>query len=328
MTPVQILKGTYRWNDTLTRIPTDDVWGLDFTSELVDGDVTTKFTFNRLRNQGNYIQFYVTNSENVATYSLNDTYIDVYNLSTNTWEWELQDFTVLYPVTYDETFGNWFNNNVTAISVEPEPEEPDEPDTPAETNTIKKGTYRFNDVLVFPVEKFEGGASLEFLLPDIYADNAINVYGHQIGIAGEGGYGQMGYNITTSADPDIYGLLIYDSKNGLGWNAANNQLPAFPLGYGQTITVTEDTDVDATSATWFNTNTKPYTDTPDTPDTPDTDITVDSITAKLQNLINKANTTTGKSDTDITSGVNRLIAGYGRGGGTSYEEYNGEVVIS
>lgn len=45
--------------------------------------------------------------------------------------------------------------------------------------------------------------------------------------------------------------------------------------------------------------------------------TADSVKAKIQSLIAKANTTTGKSDTDLTSGVNSLIAGYGQGGGST-----------
>lgn len=46
----------------------------------------------------------------------------------------------------------------------------------------------------------------------------------------------------------------------------------------------------------------------------------DAVPLKLRNLIHKANTTTGKSDIDLTSGVNSLIEGYGSGGGGSSEE--------
>ena len=43
----------------------------------------------------------------------------------------------------------------------------------------------------------------------------------------------------------------------------------------------------------------------------------DVVKVKIQNLINKANATTGKNDTDLTSGVYNLVQGYGSGGGSS-----------
>lgn len=42
--------------------------------------------------------------------------------------------------------------------------------------------------------------------------------------------------------------------------------------------------------------------------------TADSVKAKLQGLIDKANSTTGESDTDLTAAVGRLIEGYGSEG--------------
>lgn len=46
----------------------------------------------------------------------------------------------------------------------------------------------------------------------------------------------------------------------------------------------------------------------------------EAVPLKLQSLIHKANTTTSKRDTDLTSGVNSLIEGYDSGGGGSSEE--------
>lgn len=43
--------------------------------------------------------------------------------------------------------------------------------------------------------------------------------------------------------------------------------------------------------------------------------TADSVKYKLQELINQANTATGKTDADLTAAVGRLIAGFGQGGG-------------
>lgn len=42
-------------------------------------------------------------------------------------------------------------------------------------------------------------------------------------------------------------------------------------------------------------------------------VTTDSIKSKIQNLISKANETTGNTDSDLTSSVESLIEGYGHG---------------
>lgn len=42
--------------------------------------------------------------------------------------------------------------------------------------------------------------------------------------------------------------------------------------------------------------------------------TADSVKAKIQSLISKANSKTGRTDTDMTTAVNALISGYGQGG--------------
>lgn len=46
--------------------------------------------------------------------------------------------------------------------------------------------------------------------------------------------------------------------------------------------------------------------------------TPDSIKTQIQNLISTANTTTGKSDTNLTTAITSLISGYG-GGGDDYD---------
>lgn len=47
-----------------------------------------------------------------------------------------------------------------------------------------------------------------------------------------------------------------------------------------------------------------------------------NIKEKLENLISKSNTTTEKSDTNMTDCVNSLIEGYGQGGGSDLDIYN------
>lgn len=49
-------------------------------------------------------------------------------------------------------------------------------------------------------------------------------------------------------------------------------------------------------------------------------VTADSVKAKIQSLIAKVNAATGKNDTDLTSGVNALIEGYGAGSDNEYKE--------
>lgn len=43
--------------------------------------------------------------------------------------------------------------------------------------------------------------------------------------------------------------------------------------------------------------------------------TADSVVAKIRGLISRANAKTGTTDADLTSAVDRLIGGYGQGGG-------------
>ena len=43
--------------------------------------------------------------------------------------------------------------------------------------------------------------------------------------------------------------------------------------------------------------------------------TIDSVLTKIRNLISRSNTTTGRTDSDLTNMVNALIDGYGKGGG-------------
>jgi hypothetical protein len=49
--------------------------------------------------------------------------------------------------------------------------------------------------------------------------------------------------------------------------------------------------------------------------------TADSVKAKLQGLIDKSNATTGNTDADLTTAVDALVAGYGKGGGGSLDGY-------
>ena len=49
-------------------------------------------------------------------------------------------------------------------------------------------------------------------------------------------------------------------------------------------------------------------------------VTVEALKQKIQALIDKANSTTSKSDVDLNSGVNSLIEGFGRGEATPFTD--------
>lgn len=48
--------------------------------------------------------------------------------------------------------------------------------------------------------------------------------------------------------------------------------------------------------------------------------TTETVKTQIQSLIDSANATTGKQDTNLTDGVNALIKGYGQGSGSSSRE--------
>ena len=54
--------------------------------------------------------------------------------------------------------------------------------------------------------------------------------------------------------------------------------------------------------------------------------TADSVKAKIMGLIDAANRTTGRNDTDLTSAVNALIKGYGQSGSKA-QAILGEAII-
>lgn len=56
--------------------------------------------------------------------------------------------------------------------------------------------------------------------------------------------------------------------------------------------------------------------------------TPNSVKTKIQGLIDVANKTTGKRDTNLTSGVNSLIKGYGQQGGTTPDNSEMEALFA
>ena len=167
--------------------------------------------------------------------------------------------------------------------------------------TIKKGTYRFNDVLTYSADL---EANIEFTSTDLAGveGTKIAVY-YDESLSG----GSIGVNFTASMGGTTSTLPVYVSTEGNYWNTLYNlSSGTYSKGLGQVITVTEETEVDEDFATWFTENTEAVSTEPETP-------TAESVKAKIQSLINKANTTTGKSDTDLTGAVLSLAEGYGVG---------------
>ena len=131
--------------------------------------------------------------------------------------------------------------------------------------------------------------------------------------------------ITTLSGCEIYvddtsAITAYVAVDNAYWDSqymltlVNEELDLPELkGWGQTFTITADTVVeDDTFATWFTENTEPVALT---------------VKEKIKILIAKANFATGNSDTDLTSGVNALIEGYGQGG-EAVPEWNEDYTLS
>lgn len=196
--------------------------------------------------------------------------------------------------------------------------------------TIKKGTYRFNDnpilnvdltirlpLYIVPVATAIGDITCETLTHLGANSNAI--------IFTKGGSpfnGYVGEDLisTTMISPYSNGEWVFKYLDSSYQEATlPSELNAQGV-FGRVITVLEDTVTDDVSSTWFNANAIAQTE--ETKETP----TADSIKAKIKNLIAKANSTTGKNDTDLTSGVNSLIEGFGSG--ETLPEWEGLYMIA
>ena len=167
--------------------------------------------------------------------------------------------TVPYDQQVDASAGKWFSTYTTRESVLDDSgstEDGSFGETPEyKENTIYAGTYRWNDVIA----RIEH----DFNIPIKFQCEPVIIEGIEI---------RDYIGIMTYFDDDVFRLVyitadeynnipvpVYetslsgDSKN---WNAANIQYTdSFPQGFGQTFTITEDTEVDDTFYTCFTSNT-------------------------------------------------------------------------
>lgn len=135
--------------------------------------------------------------------------------------------------------------------------------------TIKRGSYRWNDSPAFPPFELTT-AGVKIPIP-ISCDTITIEEGDDTFVVGTfetlviGGTTDILIIAYYDNDLDLpFG--IYSSIEGVGWNGLSDEFNGiFPQGYGQIFTVTEDTDVDDTFATWFTANTEPVVDDPTTP---------------------------------------------------------------
>lgn len=125
--------------------------------------------------------------------------------------------------------------------------------SPSET-MIKAGQYRFSDAPTFPIEETQIAANVNFSLPNINNDE-VEVYGNGISFLAGEGQGAIALSFTTSADPNTNSVIVYSSESENGWNLAHEQYPFYPLGFGQTFTITANTEVNPAFLSWFNANT-------------------------------------------------------------------------
>lgn len=161
---------------------------------------------------------------------------------------QYQTITVTDDTSVGADFYDWFNDNT-------------EPGV--ENNVIKAGTYRFNDVPTINSDVNRLGSLLAISLPFsiVVDDGGITIVDEPAYFKGL----SVGYNPNIIQYVDIDNSAVaYYFEGEPGWDILylsaiyeygvdNPKLK----GYGQTITVLEDTEVDETFATWFTENTEP-----------------------------------------------------------------------
>lgn len=237
-------------------------------------------------------------------------------------------FTVNEPLEVDdEAAFTWFTSNTQML--------------------IKAGTYKWNDDTTPPSTSLEGvDIPLKFTIPSfnlvsseyngVITCDELSVLWYTGLIISDVQFFNIAYTKQDNSPISLYlnnekiveviGIapMKLDSENRVAWKPyvmINGQSTMTDLttlvgdgamGYGQIITVTEDQYVPTNFGLWAVENGQEYSE-----ETEETTPTADSVKAKIQSLIAKANNTTGKSDTDLTSGVNSLIAGFGQGGSCS-----------
>jgi hypothetical protein len=188
--------------------------------------------------------------------------------------------------------------------------------------TIKKGTYRFNDVLTKPVTgdflliPIDFHTATTYLEDDILyvgvgdkirvsvSDYGVEVAYHIIAASPDSSNGWLpsGSIVVYFAEPEIVGWSVYFDKGV------------------QTITITEDCEVDNEAYEWFTANTGEQKQIGSTNKKA-------ILTNLIEKLIQRINRRTGKNYTELTSGVKSLIAGYGSGNGDAIL-YDGLIEIN
>lgn len=180
--------------------------------------------------------------------------------------------------------------------------------------TIKAGTYKFNEVITFPDNVSSTPYwEFNFALPEITVEGEI----YSVTCAGMLFMNQNDTNILQYGVSDGGGSLpVYIPEDGGYWNTAHAVDTNFPEGYGQIITITEDftsaDEYDEIFVTWFNANTKPYTET-----TSAAEITYKGETISLEEGDSVALHTSGKIMRDDIV-VNISVS----------KEYDGETTIT
>ena len=186
--------------------------------------------------------------------------------------------------------------------------------------TIKKGTYRFNDVIANDGSA-NGTYNLSFKITTNWFLDIDNLTiipntpqtAEYNNIEINGGTIKYSDTIVYMSIEDTYWDYMYQGM--LMFELTNAELMK---GYGQIITIETDQTVDDTFATWFEANAKPYTES-----TSAVEITYKGETISLEAGETIALHTSGKKLTE-----DLVIKANATSSGGSYEEYNGEVVIS
>ena len=175
-------------------------------------------------------------------------------------EWGDEGYKIItlpYDQKVTEAAGKWIDIYLTRVeNTEGDVGNTDDEGSFGETPTYKEnviyaGTYRFNDTLTTPTSNI---VAVPFTTDSITIEGA-GTFGEwvRIKLVLEDDENVVVYQANDEYDTE---LGVYASIFDNHWSLANDIDSAFPIGYGQTITVTKDTEVDDTFFTWFTENTQ------------------------------------------------------------------------
>lgn len=242
-----IKAGTYRFNDELTK-PSEQMT-INIPFSLQSGELLTTI-YVSLVSMSNILNLSYT--DNIEAY-ISPYWGDNYGQNIKGWKDTIYQFiTVTTDTETDDITGTWFTSNTTML--------------------IKTGTYRWNDDIPSLGQEVIG-IPLNYSVPisiDMTTEapviTATPSFGTSISVRG----------ISFDDAPNMTWAIMYNNIMGIsmpvyaptegGWNYLYNSFVVsgieepLLLGYGQIITITEDTYTPTNFGLWATSNWKPYSE--------------------------------------------------------------------